>query len=110
MLLVPVESWNSRTDGGVAGNDAVEIRGISLSLDERLTTAVRAAREVRAGLSTIVLLCDGLGRHRGDVYSSKQEVVLLGLIIERPAAVEKVALVSCIREGDCETRGRQVWD
>ena len=36
------------------------------------------------------------------MHSSKQEIVLLGLIIERPAAVEKVALMPRVREGDRE--------
>src|SRR5262249_20602997 len=43
-----------------------------------------------------------------DMHSPKQEIRLLGLVIKRPAAIEKVALVSRIRDGDCKTRSRQV--
>ncbi len=86
----------------IAGDDAVEIARISLSFYQTLATAIRAARKIRAGPPTVESGGNRLSRNRADMYPSVQVIVLLGLIIERPAAVEEVALMPGVGEGDRE--------
>lgn len=100
MFLVPIESGRDRAESRIASDDTVEIRRISFSFHQPFPTTVRAAREIRAGAPAIEPTGNRLSGDRSDMHSSKQVIILLGLIIECPAAVEKVALMPSVGKRD----------
>src|SRR5205814_644540 len=99
VFLVPIESGNDRADGGITGNDTVEIGRILFSFNQPLATTIRAAREIRAGAPAIEPLRNGLPRDCREVHTSKQEIVLFGLVVERPAPIEKATLMPSVSKG-----------
>src|SRR6266404_242000 len=98
MFLIPIEPGNNSANGRIAGYDAIEIGGIALRLYKCFAPAIRASCEVRTRPPTVEVVGDRLCRNCGDVHSSKQVIVLLGLIKKRPATIKEAALMPSVSE------------
>ena len=113
MFLIPIEPGNNSANGRIAGYDTIEIGGIALGLYKCFAPAIRASCEVRTRPPTVEVVGDRLCRNCGDVHSSKQVIVLLGLIKKRPATIKEAALMPSVSECNRKTflgQGRKILE
>src|ERR1700677_4379424 len=85
------------TDGGIAGNDAVEIVGVALRHDHGFAAARGAAVEIRMLGRAPIIRRDHLLRATRDFSNRHVVETQAGLLVAEKAAVENAAFVAAVR-------------
>src|SRR5882724_11045644 len=110
MLLVPISTNEVGANCGITDDNSVEILGVLFGLQESLAAAGRAAGEIGVCRITVEGLRDGFTRDGAHVHATKQPIVLLGHIIERPTTVQERKITTALMAGISNRCGKPSTD